>query len=140
MLTEENEELNFDMEVQFSEAQKNVMSIWREIDERNRLVQPLVVMKITIEILVNRKPPSAMYKNVKNIVRLVCPNSTKEELPNTFYVNKMIGTIKILTETLAVCKLGKNPEWSQSQWDRASRRTKSMTTFATEIRKKEIFD
>ena len=49
-------------------------------------------------------------KNLEITVRLVCPNVTIEELPNKSHVNRKRGVIRVITETLAVHELGKNPE------------------------------
>ena len=134
LLNDANETLEFNMQLHLTEQENNVTVIGRE-KTANYEACPLVVMKVTIEMLVNGTKPSAVAKNLESTIRLVCPNVVKiNELPNVDYVRKMRGVMRIVTETLAVYRLGKDQNWLQLWWDGTSRRTVSLTTLAAGIK------
>ena len=56
------------MEVQLSEAEKNMPVMRRERNERNSIAWPLVVSKIMIEMLVNETLSLAVCKNLEIFV------------------------------------------------------------------------
>ena len=64
MMTEQHENLRFQIELHLSEAKQNVVEIKRELDHKKRKVWPLLAMKITIEILFNGTTPGALSKNL----------------------------------------------------------------------------
>ena len=108
LLNDANETLEFNMQLYLTKQENNVTVIGRE-KTANYKAYPLVVMKVMIEILVNGTKPSAVAKNLESTICLVCPNVVKiNELPNVDYARKMRGVIQIVTETLAVYRLGKD--------------------------------
>ena len=134
IVTEENDTLQFNLELKLTDDENNKLVIKRELDKNKRKVWPLVVVKVIIEMLVNGTRPSAVVKNLECAFRHACPHATIVELPNVDFVRKTRGVIRILTETLAACQLAKDKDWKQIWWDGTSRRTVALTTFAAGIK------
>ena len=104
----------------------NARVIRRELEYRKLLVWPLLVIKIIIEMLLNGTAPSAVSKNIESTVRLIYPSVIVEEVPNIDFVRESRGLVTIMSETAAACEQANNPEWAQTFWDNASRRTTAL--------------
>ena len=61
----------------------NAQVIKTECDNNNTKAWMLLVVKIIIEMLVNAIAPSAVAKNLKSTIKLICPSVVIEELPNS---------------------------------------------------------
>ena len=96
---------------------------------------PSLLVKATIEMLVNGTRPSAVSKNLESAFRLMFPHAKMLELPNVYCMRKPQGAIRNITECLAAYQLAKDPDWKQLWWDGTSRRTISLTTFSARIKK-----
>ena len=75
--------------------------IRRELNERSIKVWPLLVVKIIIDMLVNGTSLSAVSKKMESTVRLTCPSTFIEELPNVDCTRKVRGIVRIMSETAA---------------------------------------
>ena len=77
IITEEKQEVQFQLNLKVTEEEENFTIIRRERDpsNRNRKVWPLVAMKVIIEMLVNGIAPSAVVKNLESTLRLISPNA-----------------------------------------------------------------
>ena len=64
IVTEENDTLQFNLELKLTDDENNKLVIKRELDKNKRKVWPLVVVKVIIEMLVNGTRPSAVVKNL----------------------------------------------------------------------------
>ena len=80
-VSEQNEELQFQMILSLTEAEMNATVIKRECNEKNNLVWPLLVVKVVTEMLVNGTALHAVAKNIESTVRSTCPTVAIEELP-----------------------------------------------------------
>ena len=138
ILTADNKELQFQMQLQLTESERNVASIKRELDEKNRLTWPLIMIKVIIEMLTNGAPPSAVCKNIEIVMRMLCPNVACIELPNINYVRRCRGIIRIVTETLSACEAGLDIEWTQTFKDETQRKTAPLTTFSALVRRNRV--
>ena len=133
--TEENKELHLQLELQLAESELDAVHVRRETGEKNRMTWPLVMVKVTIEMLTHEAPPSAVAKNAETALRLLCPDVLTIELPNIDCVRKFRGINRIVGETCAAHELAKNPEWVQTFNYETQRRTIPLTTFAGAIMK-----
>ena len=103
--------------------------IERALNDKNAKAQPLLVVKIIIEMLANVINPSAIAKNLESTELFVFPSVAIEELPNVDYERNARGLKNMIQKKLAAYALVKNSGRLRTFWGGASRRTVALTSF-----------
>ena len=82
---------------------------------------PLWILQLVLEQLVNGTPPSAISSNIASHASLATPGAIIHDLPGDSYIRQCRTILKIIGETLAAYRLGKQTDWAQLFSDGTSR-------------------
>ena len=83
---------------------------------------PLWMLQLVLEMLVNGTPPSAISANIASQASLTTPGVTIDNLPGDSYIRRCRTILRVIGETLAAYRLGKQQDWAQLFTDGTSRR------------------